>query len=78
MHDSCAWLVAHQEADGLWGQEFHTGGGFPRVFYLRYHYYRHYFPLWALAQYHTFTEGEAPDGPANERAAGGRFANLEV
>ena len=25
--------------------------GFPEVFYLKYHYYRHYFPLMALAQY---------------------------
>lgn len=45
------WLAAHQEADGLWGQEHYTGGGFPRVFYLRYHGYPKYFPLWALARY---------------------------
>lgn len=46
-----AWLHAHQAADGLWGQEHYTGGGFPRVFYLRYHGYPKYFPLWALARY---------------------------
>ncbi|QJP14925.1 squalene--hopene cyclase [Starkeya sp. ORNL1] len=46
-----AWLAANQEADGLWGQEMYTGGGFPRVFYLRYHGYTKYFPLWALARY---------------------------
>ncbi|WP_255504718.1 squalene--hopene cyclase [Novosphingobium sp. EMRT-2] len=45
------WLVANQEADGLWGQEYYTGGGFPRVFYLRYHGYPKYFPLWAVARY---------------------------
>ncbi|MEM7731130.1 MAG: squalene--hopene cyclase, partial [Pseudomonadota bacterium] len=45
------WLVANQEADGLWGQEHYTGGGFPRVFYLRYHGYPKYFPLWAVARY---------------------------
>ena len=45
------WLVTHQEADGLWGQEMYTGGGFPRVFYLRYHGYPKYFPLWAVARY---------------------------
>jgi len=45
------WLTRHQEADGLWGQEHYTGGGFPRVFYLRYHGYPKYFPLWALARY---------------------------
>ncbi len=45
------WLTAHQEPDGLWGQELYTGGGFPRVFYLRYHGYPAYFPVWALARY---------------------------
>ena len=28
-----------------------TGTGFPRVFYLKYHYYRIYFPLMALARW---------------------------
>ncbi len=72
------YLLNNQDAEGTWDEEWFTGTGFPRVFYLRYHYYRHYFPLWALAQYHTFSTGDLPDGPANERAPGGRFANLEV
>jgi len=46
-----AWLAANQQADGLWSQDAYTGGGFPRVFYLRYHGYPKYFPLWALARY---------------------------
>ena len=46
-----AWLAEHQDGEGLWGQEHYTGGGFPRVFYLRYHGYPAYFPLWALARY---------------------------
>ena len=46
-----AWLLERQRADGLWGQEHYTGGGFPRVFYLRYHGYPAYFPLWAVARY---------------------------
>ena len=41
----------NQAGDGLWGQEHYTGGGFPRVFYLRYHGYPKYFPLWAMARY---------------------------
>lgn len=45
------WLMANQAEDGLWGQELYTGGGFPRVFYLRYHGYPKYFPVWALARY---------------------------
>jgi squalene-hopene/tetraprenyl-beta-curcumene cyclase len=46
-----AWLAAQQQDDGLWTQDVYTGGGFPRVFYLRYHGYPKYFPLWALARY---------------------------
>lgn len=52
-----AWLQRRQDADGLWGQEHYTGGGFPRVFYLRYHGYPKYFPLWALARYRRLKQG---------------------
>jgi len=34
-----------------WNEKWHTAVGFPRVFYLRYHGYSAYFPLWALARY---------------------------
>ena len=51
-----AWLLAHQAEDGLWAQEVYTGGGFPRVFYLRYHGYPRYFPLWAMARYRNLQE----------------------
>jgi squalene-hopene/tetraprenyl-beta-curcumene cyclase len=50
-----AWLKEMQQDDGLWGQEHYTGGGFPRVFYLRYHGYPKFFPLWALARYRNLT-----------------------
>jgi squalene-hopene/tetraprenyl-beta-curcumene cyclase len=46
-----AWLMEHQAADGVWPEDTYTGGGFPRVFYLRYHGYAKIFPLWALARY---------------------------
>jgi squalene-hopene/tetraprenyl-beta-curcumene cyclase len=46
-----AWLLEHQRQDGLWDEAHHTATGFPRVFYLRYHGYARYFPLWALARY---------------------------
>jgi squalene-hopene/tetraprenyl-beta-curcumene cyclase len=45
------WLIAHQGADGNWEEHFFTGTGFPKVFYLKYHLYRLYFPLTALARY---------------------------
>jgi len=46
-----AWLMATQGEDGLWPEERFSGTGFPRVFYLRYHGYRKFFPLWAAARY---------------------------
>ncbi|MBV9078628.1 MAG: squalene--hopene cyclase, partial [Methylobacteriaceae bacterium] len=46
-----AYLAANQRDDGLWPEDHYTGGGFPRVFYLRYHGYSAYFPLWAMARY---------------------------
>ncbi len=45
------YLLRHQMKDGSWEEVRHTGTGFPRVFYLRYHWYCQYFPLWALAMY---------------------------
>ncbi len=45
------WLIRHQRDDGGWDEPFHTGTGFPRVFYLRYHGYFKYFPVWALGMY---------------------------
>ncbi|MGB0515142.1 MAG: squalene--hopene cyclase, partial [Wenzhouxiangellaceae bacterium] len=45
-----AWLVKHQDADGAWHDPWFTAPGFPRVFYLKYHGYSRYFPLWALAE----------------------------
>jgi len=46
------YLIDTQKSDGTWDEEFFTGTGFPRVFYLKYHLYRIYFPLMALARYH--------------------------
>jgi squalene-hopene/tetraprenyl-beta-curcumene cyclase len=46
-----AYLQNTQDDTGFWSQEAYTGGGFPRVFYLRYHGYPKIFPLWALARY---------------------------
>jgi squalene-hopene/tetraprenyl-beta-curcumene cyclase len=51
------YLVRHQNAVGEWDEEEYTGTGFPRVFYLRYHGYSRYFPLWALAVYARARKG---------------------
>jgi squalene-hopene/tetraprenyl-beta-curcumene cyclase len=53
------WLRHAQGEDGLWPQEAYTGGGFPRIFYLRYHGYPKFFPLWALARYRNLRAGDA-------------------
>jgi squalene-hopene/tetraprenyl-beta-curcumene cyclase len=45
------FLLETRTPDGLWDEAEFTGTGFPRVFYLRYHGYSTYFPLWALALY---------------------------
>jgi squalene-hopene/tetraprenyl-beta-curcumene cyclase len=45
------YLIQTQAEDGTWFEELATGTGFPKVFYLNYHYYRLYFPLLALATF---------------------------
>jgi len=54
-----AYLQRTQDASGLWPQDAYTGGGFPRVFYLRYHGYPKFFPLWALARYRNLRRTNA-------------------
>ncbi|MFN3348975.1 squalene--hopene cyclase [Pseudorhodoplanes sp.] len=49
------YLIASQNNEGLWDEERFTATGFPRVFYLRYHGYRKFFPLWAVARYRNLT-----------------------
>jgi squalene-hopene/tetraprenyl-beta-curcumene cyclase len=49
------YLAQAQQDEGSWNEERFTGTGFPRVFYLRYHGYRKYFPLWALARYRNLS-----------------------
>jgi squalene-hopene/tetraprenyl-beta-curcumene cyclase len=45
------YLIATQGEKGTWDEQRYTATGFPRVFYLRYHGYPKFFPLWALARY---------------------------
>ncbi len=53
------YLRRTQNKAGLWDEERYTATGFPRVFYLRYHGYRKYFPLWALARFRNLKTGNA-------------------
>jgi squalene-hopene/tetraprenyl-beta-curcumene cyclase len=56
-------LIATQTEKGLWDEQRYTATGFPRVFYLRYHGYPKFFPLWALARYRNLKS-------TNSRVAG--------
>jgi squalene-hopene/tetraprenyl-beta-curcumene cyclase len=50
------YLLQREDADGFWREPQFTATGFPRVFYLRYHGYAKFFPLWALARYRNLTQ----------------------
>jgi len=51
------YLLTHQDSDGRWEEQIYTGTGFPNVFYLRYHGYGQFFPLWALSEYRRLRSG---------------------
>jgi len=51
------WLIRNHDARHGWKESAYTGTGFPRVFYLRYHGYSHYFPTWALGVYRNLKLG---------------------
>jgi squalene-hopene/tetraprenyl-beta-curcumene cyclase len=54
-----AHLIESQDPDGTWNEPWYTAVGFPRVFYLRYHGYRLFFPLWALARFRSLSTGNS-------------------
>jgi squalene-hopene/tetraprenyl-beta-curcumene cyclase len=55
-----AYLAKTQGDDGFWDEPRYTATGFPRVFYLRYHGYAKFFPLWALARYRNRQRANRP------------------
>ena len=54
-----AYLARTQGPDGLWNEPRFTAVGFPRIFYLRYHGYSKFFPLWALARYRNLKKANS-------------------
>jgi squalene-hopene/tetraprenyl-beta-curcumene cyclase len=61
-----SFLLRTQKQDGSWDEAHFTGTGFPEVFYLNYHLYRTYFPLFALGYYRNVKKGVPPvRGQAN-------------
>ncbi len=56
--DGVNFLLRHQADNDLWQEPWFNAPGFPRVFYLKYHGYSRYFPVWALARYRALTRKE--------------------
>ena len=46
-----------------WEEKYYTAVGFPRVFYLKYHGYSAFFPVWALARYRRLMQGNSKTVP---------------
>ena len=45
------YLMTHPREGGKWEETKFNAVGFPKVFYLTYHGYSAYFPLWSLSRY---------------------------
>jgi squalene-hopene/tetraprenyl-beta-curcumene cyclase len=54
------FLLSAPRDGPLWQTRYYNAVGFPRVFYLRYHGYESYFPLWALARFRNLQDGTSP------------------
>ncbi|MHB0878913.1 MAG: squalene--hopene cyclase, partial [Anaerolineae bacterium] len=63
------WLMEHQSEDGTWDEPEFTGTGFPGDFFIKYHEYRNYFPLLALAQLRQQITGAGEQHPKDRPAA---------
>ena len=57
------YLLRTAHGAGCWQEQHYNAVGFPRVFYLNYHGYANYFPLWALARYRRLKAGNASVTP---------------
>ncbi len=49
------YLLEAPREGASWDEAYYNAVGFPRIFYLRYHGYCAYFPMWALARYSNLT-----------------------
>jgi squalene-hopene/tetraprenyl-beta-curcumene cyclase len=83
--EDSADLARNPDGDpaGSWCETEFTGTGFPKVFYLRYHLYRLYFPLMAigraLAAHGVRVAGaESPAGARGQNGAGDANSTREL
>lgn len=51
-----SYLTNAPKDGARWNEQYWSGTGFPKVFYLKYHGYAAYFPLWAVARYQNLME----------------------
>ena len=58
VHRGIAYLLRRQLPNATWDDPWFNAPGFPRVFFLKYHGYAKYFPLWALARYRNVTRDD--------------------
>jgi squalene-hopene/tetraprenyl-beta-curcumene cyclase len=74
------YLSLMQNEDGSWDEPEFTGTGFPKVFYLKYHYYPIYFPLMALAQWAVQVNPVQADDalPLTRRQVGSRKISIPL
>jgi squalene-hopene/tetraprenyl-beta-curcumene cyclase len=72
LYNGIEYLLRTQRPDGNWNEDYCTGTGFPRVFYLSYTDYRNTFPLLALSTFMKATatrdEAAAPAHPSAQAA----------
>lgn len=57
------FLLESPRNGSTWEEPWYTAVGFPRVFYLKYHGYSVYFPLWALSRYRNLKKGNTGTVP---------------
>lgn len=55
------WLETAPREGARWEETHFTGTGFPKVFYLKYHGYAAFFPLWAIARYSNLTTSNSQE-----------------
>nr|WP_205195040.1 squalene--hopene cyclase [Burkholderia sp. Ax-1719] len=60
-----AYLLSVQDGEGFWWHRSHNAPGFPRIYYLKYHGYTAYFPLWALSRYRRLVSAAQAKSPVN-------------
>jgi squalene-hopene/tetraprenyl-beta-curcumene cyclase len=63
VHRGIEYLIRTQKENGAWDEQLFTGTGFPKVFYLRYHYYCHYWPMMAMGMYARHMANNFPPIP---------------